>query len=90
MPLNPAERAIRARVAAHQSWANTADRKARTAPATAASMGRFEREVDPEGTLDPAERALRAESARRAHFTRLAFRSAKKRRQRADQQGDSD
>lgn len=44
-----------------------------TGPATAASLERFERQVDPDGTLDPVERARRAGFARRLHFTRLAY-----------------
>ena len=43
-------------------------------------MARFEREVDPDGTLAPDERACRAEHLRKAHFTRLALASAKSRR----------
>ena len=69
-----------ARAAAHRSWARTPDRRARTAAANAGFLARFEREVDPDGTLDPAERALRAESAMRAHMTELAIRSAATRR----------
>jgi hypothetical protein len=42
----------------------------------AASMGRFEREVDPEGVLEPAERARRAAHAKRAFYTGLALKSA--------------
>jgi hypothetical protein len=60
--------------------AKTADRSARTAPARAAQMSKFERDVDPDGALDPVERARRAESARKAHFTRMALRSAQARR----------
>ncbi len=77
------ERALIARLAAHESWAKTADRSARTAPARAALLSKFEREVDPGGVLPPAERALRAEHARKAHFSRLALRSAQARRARA-------
>lgn len=79
-PMSPAERALRARIAAHTSWANTTDRKARTAPGRAASMARFEKEVDPDGVLSPAERARRADQAMRAHMARLALKSAKVRR----------
>jgi hypothetical protein len=50
----------------------TPDRAARTAPARAAFLARFEREVDPDGTLDPAERERRATEARTAHFARLS------------------
>lgn len=78
--LTPAERKLRSQLAVHTSWANTSDRSARTAPARAALLEKFEREVDPDGTLDPAERAQRAESARKAHYARLALLSAQKRR----------
>jgi hypothetical protein len=78
--LTPSERALRARLAAHTSWANTSDRQARTAPGRKAAMDRFERQVDPDGTLDPEERALRAEQAKKAHMTRLALKSAQARR----------
>lgn len=81
--LSPAERKLRAQIAAHTSWANTDDRRARTANGTAALLSKFEREVDPDGTLDPVERARRAESARKAHFARLAFLSAQARRKKA-------
>lgn len=54
-------------MAAHVSWAKTENAAARTAPARKALLDRFERQVDPEGTLDPAERARRANHARRAH-----------------------
>jgi hypothetical protein len=80
--LSATERTLRAKIAAHTSWAQCEDRRARTAPATAASMARFERQVDPDGVLTPAERARRAENARRAYFQQLAFRSAKARRTR--------
>lgn len=84
MPEMPcAERALRARLAAHESWAKTHDRAARTANARAAALDRFERQVDPDGTLPPAERAIRAEHARKAYFTRLALRSAQARRKKA-------
>lgn len=80
--LTPAQRSLRASIAAHTSWANTDDRRARTANATKANMDRFERLVDPEGRLTPEERAKRAENARKAHFQRMAFKSAKVRQAR--------
>ena len=79
---SPADRVLVARIAAHERWANTADRAAATAPGRKAALARFERLVDPTGTLDPAERARRAEHARKAHFTRLALKSAQARRAR--------
>jgi hypothetical protein len=78
--LNASERKLRATKAVEQSWANTPDPAARTAPARAANLARFEREVDPEGKLDPADRARRAEHARRAWYAGLALKSARARR----------
>lgn len=80
MGLTPAERKLRAQIAAHTSWANTDDRRGRTAAARRSFLDRFEREVDPDGVLDPAERARRAASAKKAYFARLALKSAQSRR----------
>lgn len=80
MAATPSERTLAAQIAAHESWANTPDRTARTAPARAALLARFEREVDPDGTLPPDERARRVENKRRAHYSRLALKSARARR----------
>jgi hypothetical protein len=80
MPVSDSERQLVARIAAHSSWANTEDRPARTAAARKAMLDRFEREVDPDGTLMSAERSRRAEHARKAYFTRLALKSAQSRR----------
>ncbi len=80
MPTSFAERSLAGSLAAHESWANTPDRAARTAPARAALLARFEREVDPDNLLEPAERGRRAEHKRKAYFQRLALRSAQSRR----------
>jgi len=80
MASTPAERRLAAQIAAHESWANTPDRSARTSKARAALMAQFEQQADPEGKLLPAERAKRAEHLRKAHFKRLALASAKARR----------
>ncbi len=47
-----------------------------TAAGRRAFLDRFEREVDPDGTLPPAERAARAEAARKAYMAALAAKSA--------------
>jgi hypothetical protein len=86
--LTPAERSMRAQRAAHISWLNTTDRSARTEAARAGLQNRFERQVDPEGTLDSAERHRRAESARKAHMLKMQLASLKARRQRR-QGGDA-
>jgi hypothetical protein len=71
---------LAASIAAHESWAKTTDRAARTANARRAMLDKFEQQVDPDGTLQPAERARRAEHARKAHFKRLALKSVQARR----------
>jgi hypothetical protein len=69
-----AERPTLASAAAHDSWANTSDRTARTAPARAALEKRF---LDQAGG-DPVQAAhLRA-----SYFKRLALKSAEARRNR--------
>lgn len=70
--LSAAERSMLASAAAHDSWANTHDRTARTAPARAALEQKF---------LDQAEGdPIRAAHIRKAYFQRLAAHSAKARR----------
>lgn len=81
--LTPEERSAFGRIGALESWAHTDDRAARTAPARASSMSRFEREADPDGVLDPAERQRRAELLKSAYFQRLAIKSARARRKAA-------
>lgn len=82
MALTPTERTLRSEIAAHESWARTENRSARTAPARKALLDKFEQQVDPDGNLIPAERAIRAEHARKAYFKRLALKSAQARRNR--------
>ncbi len=77
--LTPEQRSLRARLAAHSKWAHTADPTAATAPARAAFLDRFEREVDPDDVLTPQERARLAKHARKAYFARLALKSAQAR-----------
>lgn len=69
---NAADRRVIARIAAHDSWANTTDRAARTSAARAALDRKF---LDQAGG-DP----VRADHLRRAHFARLALKSAQARR----------
>ncbi|GAA2311379.1 hypothetical protein SVIO_102960 [Streptomyces violaceusniger] len=78
--LTAQQRRYRARLAAHASWANTSDRKARTAAGTAAFLERFERQVDPEGALPAEVRQQMAVHARTTYMLRLAKRSAEARR----------
>ena len=78
---DPKEMARRGRIGAYRLHA-THDPKETTKAAREAFMARFEREVDPDGTLTPEERARRAEAARKAYFAQLAHKSAKARRRR--------
>jgi hypothetical protein len=80
--LTPEQRSLRARLAAHDSWARTVDRKARTAKARKARLHRIVAEVDPDGTLSPEVRAQMVQSRLRADMARLAFLSSKARARR--------
>ena len=77
-PLSPAERTLRAKVAAHQKHAHC-DPQESTREARAAFASRWEREADPEGILDPAERARRAEHLKKSYFAGLALKSSRAR-----------
>ena len=78
---SPAERSLRARLAAYAMHAQH-DSRQTSAPGRVAFQARFEREVDPDGRLDPEERRRRAEHARSAYFARLALASVATRRAR--------
>ncbi len=78
-PLTPEERSQRARLAALTRWSHE-DPMPNAQRANAGLMAKFVDEVDPDRVLPEAERSRRAEAAKRAHFTRLAFLSAKARR----------
>lgn len=83
MPENRTLRVLRAKLAAHESWANTDDRSARTAPARRAADDRFVREArERYGDLPDEELATRAAHIRTAYFTRLSLKSAQARRAR--------
>jgi hypothetical protein len=88
---SPAERSLRARLAAYAMHAQR-DSRQTSAPGRAAFLARFEREVDPDSTLDPEERRRRAAQARSAYFTRLSLRAVqvrKARRRRRPQDGEA-
>lgn len=70
--MTEAERRLRSSIAAHESWANTTDRPARTAAARRGLEAKFLEQAggDPQ----------RAEHLRRAHYQRMALKSAQARR----------
>ena len=86
-PLTPAQRRLRAQIAANARWANTSDRVAATAKGRDKFEQRFANEVDPDGTLPPAERAKRKANARSAYFQRLSLKSSQARSRRRDTGG---
>lgn len=77
-PLTPAQRTLRARIAAHSLHASR-DSRALTAKARAHFLASFEHAVDPDLLLPTAERQRRAGHARSAYFAELAFRSSRAR-----------
>lgn len=72
--LTPSQRVLRAKIAAHESWAHTEDWTARTANGRKAFEDKFLEEADGD--------RRRAESLRKAYFARLALKSAQARRRR--------
>ena len=84
--IDPGERALRARIAAHAMHGRH-DARQTTAKARAAFLASFERQADPEGRLPAAERQRRAQQLRSAYFARLALASVKARRARRSAKG---
>jgi hypothetical protein len=81
MPLTPAQRSLRAKVAAHTLHAQR-DGAELTRAAREAFLRSFEPLVDPDGVLPPDVRRRRAEHARRAHMARLSLASSRARARR--------
>jgi hypothetical protein len=81
--MTPAERTLRARLAAHILHSKV-DSTAHTAAARRAFADRFENQVDPDRVLPVEERMRRAEQAKKAYFARLALKSVRARRGRSD------
>jgi hypothetical protein len=82
LEIDPEEMSRRGRIGAHVLHSRY-DSRELTAAARASFLSRFEREVDPSGSLPPEERAKRATHARKAYFARLARLSAQARAQKA-------
>lgn len=80
--MTPAERSLRASIAAHTRWANTsaADRRRKADRGQAALLARFVEQIDPHGALGEEERQRRARNAYTAHMKRMALRSSRARR----------
>lgn len=81
LSLTPEQRSLRARAGAHALHAMGGTS---TKAGTAAFMARFERQVDPDGSLPPDERARRAAHARKAYMSGLALKASRARSRKAD------
>jgi hypothetical protein len=77
MALTPAQRTMRARLAAHKRWSQE-DPHANAVRAQAGLLDRFRRDIIAEqGDVAEPELTRRAESRRREHMTRIAFKRSK-------------
>jgi len=84
--LSPEEAHQRASIAAHESWARTPDRSARTSAARDARWEKYlekARDLAPAGA-DEVDIARRAEHLRQADMKRMALASARARRLRRE------
>lgn len=70
------------RQGAYTSWANTANRNARTAPARQAADDKLRRQIDPDGVLPVHELERRLAAAKKARMLKLAAASAASRKAR--------
>jgi hypothetical protein len=73
--IDPEEMARRGRIGAHVTHSRH-DARELTASAREAFLSKFEKQVDPDGTLPDEERRRRAEHARKAHMARIGRLSA--------------
>jgi hypothetical protein len=78
--MTPAQRALRARIASHHSWAATTSRRARAKSGGDAIRERIAAQVDPNGVMSPQDREKAVASAVKAHYARLGALSGQARR----------
>jgi hypothetical protein len=76
-----------ARAAVHQSWANTLDPTARTAPAREAYLAKLAKTVDPDGKMSPATRRKAAKHLQKARLLKASQKAVAARR--AKRRGDA-
>ena len=88
MPLSPSERRLRAQKAGLTGWANTVDRSARGRHANAGLLAKYERQADPDGTMDPRERAKRASTLLKQHYADMRWKAVEARRRRVQEKLD--
>jgi hypothetical protein len=79
--LPPKHRSLIGKVGANIRWAKTTkdERRAATAPATAAREAGWARKADPEGRMTAAELADAVDRLKKAHYARMQLASARAR-----------
>lgn len=77
--MTPEQRRLRASAASQTRWAMEPDRKLAMEPAKRGFRARFERQVDPDGTLSERERAIRTDMAIKAYMASLSLKSSRSR-----------
>lgn len=75
-----ASRSQAGRIAALERWAHEPDPTAALAPARSGFRAKFERQVDPTGTMPADELAARVDRLVKAHMTRLSAKASAARR----------
>jgi hypothetical protein len=77
--LTPAERRLRAEIAAHVRWSTPGQREAASRAQRDRILAWAESQVDPDRKLPDAERAQLAENHLRAHMARMALAASRSR-----------
>lgn len=83
--LTPAERRLRAQLAANTRWSREPDRHSATAPGMRAIFEYFINQVDPDRVLPEKQRLKMAENARKAHLASVQLKASKARRARNEE-----
>jgi hypothetical protein len=81
---SPVERSLHAQAASLTYWSQVTDRRAATRPGREGLTRKWEREIDPDGTLPPEELARRVELRRKAHMANMSRLAAKKAREKRE------
>jgi hypothetical protein len=76
-PLSPAQRTLRAQIAANTRWGKEPDRLAATATGRRAAFEQLIKLADPDGTLPEPQRLTLAKNLERAHLQRISLRASR-------------
>src|SRR5271154_6980552 len=83
--LTPQQRKLRASKAGLTGWDNTVDRSARARHANAGLIAKWEREIDPDGTMDRQELARRVKTKQKLHMADMSWKAVQARRAKAEE-----